>query len=90
MANIKSAKKRAIQNEVRRQHNNSLKSNYRTVMKKVLVAVMRKDVEGSKLAMMTAVKTLDKAVNKNLLHINTVARYKSKLNRKVKALAVGK
>lgn len=86
MANIKSAKKRAIQSEVRRKHNNSLKSNYRTAIKRVLSAVVRKDKEGSRVAMAVAVKTLDKAVNKDLLHINTVARYKSKLNRKVKTL----
>lgn len=39
MANIKSAKKRAIQSEKNRQHNASLRSMMRTCIKKVYAAV---------------------------------------------------
>ena len=43
MANIKSAKKRAIQSEKRRQHNASQRSMMRTYIKKVYAAVATGD-----------------------------------------------
>jgi small subunit ribosomal protein S20 len=36
------------------------------------------------------VSTLDKSVQKGVLHKNTVSRYKSRLNKRVKALATAK
>ncbi|MCY6789284.1 30S ribosomal protein S20, partial [Escherichia coli] len=47
MANIKSAKKRAIQSEKRRQHNASRRSMVRTFIKKVYAAIAAGDKEAA-------------------------------------------
>ena len=47
MANIKSAKKRAHQSEVRREHNASMRSRMRTAIKRVRKAVDSGDKAGA-------------------------------------------
>lgn len=83
MANLKSAIKRARQNEKRRAHNAAIKSAMRTAMKTVETKVQENDVEGAKTALSLATKKLDKAANKNIIHKNTAARYKARLAKKV-------
>ncbi|MEL7290202.1 MAG: 30S ribosomal protein S20, partial [Pseudomonadota bacterium] len=51
MANIKSAKKRAIQAEKRRQHNASRRSMTRTSIKKVIAAIASGDKEAAQAAL---------------------------------------
>ena len=87
MANIKSAKKRAIQSEVRRKHNTSMRSRMRTHLKKVVYALEAKDLETAKTCFTQAVPVLDGMVSKGLIHKNKAARLKSRLNAKIKALA---
>ena len=87
MANIKSAKKRAVQNEKRRQHNTSLRSKFRTYVKKVLMAIASRDESTAKDAFKTAVPVIDGMVNKGIIHKNKAARHKSRLNQKIKDLA---
>lgn len=53
MANIKSAKKRAVQSEKRRQHNASRRSMMRTYIKKVYAAVASGDKEAAQKHLMT-------------------------------------
>jgi small subunit ribosomal protein S20 len=48
----------------------------------------KKDVEGVKESLKTAVKALDKAVSKGVIHKNNAARRKSKLMVKVNKLSV--
>lgn len=86
MANIKSAVKRIKINEKRRAHNSSMKSAMRTAMKKVELAVANNDVNQAKEALKVAVRKLDKAVTKGLIHKNTAARHKSRLYKKVNSL----
>ena len=86
MANIKSAKKRAITSEKNRQHNASRRSMMRTFMKKVLKAVEVKDVDQAKEAFKTLVPILDRYATKGLIHKNKAARHKSRLNAKIRAL----
>lgn len=86
MANIKSAKKRAIQNEKRRQHNASLRSRFRTHIKKVLKAVAANDVPEAKIALTTAIPVIDSMASKGIIHKNKAARHKSRLHAKVKAI----
>ena len=86
MANIKSAKKRAIQSEKRRQHNASQRSMMRTYIKKVHVAIASADYEKAQAAFVTSQPYVDKMVSKGILHKNTAARIKSRLNAKVHAL----
>ena len=86
MANIKSAVKRIKINEKRRAHNSSMKSAMRTAMKKVELAVANNDLNQAKEALKVAVRKLDKAVTKGLIHKNTAARHKSRLYKKVNSL----
>lgn len=86
MANIKSAKKRAIQSEKHRQRNASLRSMYRTYVKKVLAAVEGRNQETAQAAYQEAVPVIDKMVTKKIIHKNKAARLKSRLNAKIKLL----
>lgn len=86
MANIASAKKRAIQSEKHRLHNASLRSRLRTYMKKVILAVDAGNLEEAQAAFRAAVPIIDSSVNKGLIHKNKAARSKSRLNARVKAL----
>jgi len=86
MANTKSAEKRIRTNEKRTARNASMKSAMRTAMKKVEIAVANQDAEAAKEALKLAVRKLDKAVTKGLIHKNTANRHKSRLAKKVNAL----
>ena len=87
MPNIKSAIKRARQNEKRRQHNASQRSALRTAVKAVEAAIANNNLEEAKKAFQIATKKLDKAVTKGLIHKNAAARKKSRLAKKINALA---
>lgn len=87
MANIKSAIKRARQNEKRRQHNASARSMYRTYVKNVLKAVETGDQEAARAAYTKAQPIIDKAAGKGLIHKNKAARLKSRLSARVKGMA---
>lgn len=87
MANIKSAKKRAIQAEKRRQHNASRRSMTRTCIKKVLAAIQAGDKEAAQTAFNAAAPVLDRMATKGLIHKNKAARHKSRLNAQIKAIA---
>ena len=87
MANSKSAKKRALQSEKRRQHNASRSSMLRTYVKKIIAAINAGDYETAKAAFVTAQPIIDRMATKGLIHKNKAARYKSRLNTKIKALA---
>jgi len=88
LANIASAKKRAIQAEKHRAHNASAKSRLRTFIKKVILAVEAGDLEKAQAAFREAVPVIDSSVNKGLIHKNKADRSKSRLNARVKALAL--
>lgn len=87
MPNIKSAIKRVKTSEKRRLHNASMKSALRTALKAVEVAVENQDAETAKSALQVATKKLDKAASKGLIHKNAANRKKSRLTKKVNALA---
>ena len=72
MPNIKSAKKRMKQNEVRKIQNKAQMSGMRTAVKKAKTDVKEENVTN-------AIKLLDKAVNKGLIKKNRASRNKSKL-----------
>ena len=86
MANSPQARKRARQAEKRRQHNASQRSMMRTYFKQVLKAVQAGDKSLADTAYRGAVSIIDKTVSKGLLHKNTAARYKSRLNTRVRAM----
>jgi small subunit ribosomal protein S20 len=87
LANIKSAKKRAVQSEKRRQHNASRRSMTRTSLKKVLSAIASGDKEAAQAAYTAATPLLDRMATKGLIHKNKAARHKSRLAAQIKALA---
>lgn len=86
MANIKSAKKRAIQAEKRRQHNASRRSMTRTSLKKVLAAIEAGDKEAAQTAFVAAQPLIDRMASRGLIHKNKAARHKSRLAAQIKAL----
>lgn len=87
MANSPQAKKRAIQSEKARQHNASLRSMTRTYIKKVLAAVDAGDSAAAQTAFAEAAPVIDRLASKGIIHKNKAARHKSRLSKKVKALA---
>lgn len=86
MANTPSARKRARQTEVRRQRNASMRSRLRTHMKKVVYAARQGDAATSQARLQEAIPVIDKMVTKGIIHRNAAARYKSRLNARVKAV----
>lgn len=79
MANIKSAKKRVEVIKTKTLRNKMIKSNLKTVIKKADAA------EGAdkEAAVRAAIKKVDQACAKGILHKNTAARKKSQLARKL-------
>ncbi|HLR71192.1 MAG TPA: 30S ribosomal protein S20 [Pseudogracilibacillus sp.] len=86
MANIKSAIKRVRTNEQSRVPNQAKKSEMRSQIKKVETFISKNDVENAKAAYQTAVKKIDKAVQKGIVHQNNGDRQKSRLAKKINQL----
>ena len=74
MANIKSQIKRNRQNEKRRGRNRAIRSEINSRVKNTL-----QSDGGDEEALRLAIKKIDKAASKNILHKNTAARKKSRL-----------
>jgi len=83
MANIKSAKKRAKTNEVRRQRNVARRSDMKTATKKVLLALEVNDLAAVKELLKDAESKIARATGKGVLKKNTAARNISRLAKKV-------
>ncbi|MGI5825614.1 MAG: 30S ribosomal protein S20 [Bacillota bacterium] len=79
MPNIKSAKKRVIIAEARREKNAAAKSTLRTAIKKYEQAIADGNKEDAKDLLVKANRLIDKAAQTNLIHKNTAARQKSRL-----------
>jgi small subunit ribosomal protein S20 len=88
VANIKSAKKRAVQAEKTRKANMSLRSMMRTKIKNVVKACDAGDKDAAVAAYKDAVPVIDSMINKGIVEKNKAARHKSRLNKRVKALSV--
>lgn len=87
MANIKSAIKRNKQNEKRRVRNRIFRGRARTFVSKARLAINTGDVKSAEEAVQQAISALDKAAEKGVIHKNNAARRKSRLMRKLAALA---
>ena len=87
MANSPQAKKRARQANVSRVRNASQRSMVRTYIKKVLAAIETGDKAVATTAYAEMVPVLDRMADKGIFHKNKAARYKSRLNAQIKALA---
>jgi small subunit ribosomal protein S20 len=86
LANSAQAKKRARQAEKHREHNTAQRSAMRTFVKKVLKAIGSGDKAQAEAAYKEAVPMVDKMAGKGLIHKNKAARYKSRLNTRIRAL----
>lgn len=85
MANIQSQIKRNRQNEKRRVRNRAVRSELLTNQK---AAVTAAGTDEGPEALRQAIKHIDKAAAKGVLHRNTAARRKSRLVARLKALSV--
>jgi small subunit ribosomal protein S20 len=83
VANIKSQIKRNKQSAVARERNKKVKSEVRTRVKNAVAAVGTED-EASALRM--AIKRIDKAATKKIIHKNQAANKKSGLMKRIAAL----
>jgi len=83
MANIKSSAKRALIIEKTTAKNKAAKSLMKTNIKKFDTAVAGDDRKAAEGAYTEAVKTVDRAATKNLIHKNKAARRKSVMTRKL-------
>jgi small subunit ribosomal protein S20 len=86
VANIQSAKKRARQNIVRRARNMALRSRLRGALRKILTAVQAGDRTAANEVYKATVPEIARLVGKGILGKNRAARYKSRLNDKIKAM----
>ena len=87
MANIKSAAKRAKIAKVNNTRNRQAMSAVRTAIKNFEAAGEAHDVEQAKATLAIAVKTIDKAASKGLLHKNNAANKKSRIMKMYNSLA---
>jgi len=87
MANTKSAEKRNRQNLQARERNRGQRSRLRTAIKSLRSVVASGDAAKAAELLPTTLGIIDKIAQKKVIHANTASRYKSRLARKVAALA---
>lgn len=86
MANTKSAKKRMRQNQKRRLRNRMTKSRIKTAVRAFLEAVRANQASLAREKFQLVQKLLDTAARKGILHRNTAARKKSRLQARLAKL----
>jgi small subunit ribosomal protein S20 len=82
MANIKSQKKRNITNAKRHERNKSVRAELKTRTKNAVSTIGTDDNDE---AVRAAIKRIDSAASKGVIHKNAAARKKSRLMKKVNA-----
>ena len=87
MPNIKSAKKRVLIAKVNSERNKADKSALKTTLKKFDAAIAAGDKAEATVAYTTAVKAVDQAAAKHLLHKNNASNKKSKMTTKLNGMA---
>lgn len=88
MANSKQARKRARQSEQRRSLKAGQRSMVRTYVKRVIKAINAGDHAKAMEEFKAAQPVIDRIADKDVLSKKRAARLKSRLNKRVKALAV--
>jgi len=86
LANIKSAIKRNRQNEKRRLQNRIYRGSARTQIKNARVAITAGDQEKAAVEVNEAIRKLDLAASKGILHKNNAARRKSRLMKRLNGM----
>lgn len=90
MANHVSSLKRTRQTETKTEVNRANRTRVRTSLRALREALAKGDKTAAQAQYRTTVSALDKSVQKGVLHSNTVSRYKSRLNARLKALVTAK
>ncbi len=85
MANTKSAKKRIRSNERKHQRNTIYRSRVKTMVKKAEQSISSGTPDDA--TVREAIRTLDKAAGKGIIHKNNAARRKSRLMKKLNTAA---
>ena len=86
MANHKSALKRIRQNEKRRIHNRHFRNRARSLVRKGRNALTGGDEENARAAIRIAVRDLDQAAARGVIHPRNAARRKSRLMKQLAQL----
>jgi small subunit ribosomal protein S20 len=86
MPNIKSAKKRVKVTATKTLRNQMIKSALKSSIRKYRAAIAAGDKDAAAVAYKDAVKKVDKAVNKGILHKNNAARKKSRYTKLLNAM----
>lgn len=86
MANLKSAIKRNRQNKKRRLRNRVYRGEARTYIRDARASMLSENLEEARVSTLKAVKALDKAAEKGVIHKNNAARRKSRLMKQLAAL----
>lgn len=86
LANLKSAIKRNRQNKKRRLRNRVYRGQARTFVRDARAALLAEDLDEARESTLMAVKALDKAAEKGVLHKNNASRRKSRLMKQLAAL----
>ncbi len=87
MPNIKSSVRSVKSDAERRARNSMAKSALRNASRKVLALTENGTKEEAQLTFATATGLIDKAARKGIIHKNTAARKKSRLAKKINAMA---
>ena len=87
MPNIKSAEKRVAVSKIRYAKNKAIRSEMKTNIKRFDAAVSEGNLEAAESAYKVAVKTVDHAACKGLIHKNNAAHKKSALTLKLNGVA---
>ena len=82
-----SALKAMRQSIKRRERNRRNLSQLKTTVKKLRSVIAKGDADAAKKALDETVSEIDRAARKGVVHDNAAARYKSRLQRRVNALA---
>lgn len=90
MPNIKSAIKKARQDETRRARNKSRKQTLKSALKKMRTALAAKKADDAKQIAPETLSTIDKMAKRGLIHRNAANRHKSRLTARLAGLLSGK
>ncbi len=86
MPNIKSQKDRVVQAKKEAAHNKAIKSNLKTVIKKADAAI-DSNAENKDAAIKAAVRAIDSAKSKGVIHKNTASRKVSRMAKRANKAA---
>jgi small subunit ribosomal protein S20 len=87
LAHHASALKQMRQSLKHRARNRKNLSQVKTQVKKLRAAIAKGDADAARKSLSETVGEIDRAAKKGVIHDNAAARYKSRLSRKVNALA---